>query len=138
MKNITWEELPSLFQQAFEFTYWLDVKYLWIDSLCILQDDKEDWSHEGMKTAGIYANAKLTLAAICAEDSAGKMFYNVNEREIRVKVDGLESIGVTDEICVRIAPPHALETAPSLRRAWVFQERILSPRYLHFLSFELI
>ncbi|KAF2872659.1 heterokaryon incompatibility protein-domain-containing protein, partial [Massariosphaeria phaeospora] len=74
MRDIPWKKLPNLFQQALVFTHKLDAKYLWIDSLCIIQDDDQDWSREATKMAGIYENAKLTLAAIAARNSDEDMF----------------------------------------------------------------
>jgi hypothetical protein len=135
---IPWDELPTLFRQALEFTHNLGAEYLWIDSLCIIQDDVLDWSSESKKMAGIYESAKLTLAASCAENSDEDMFSTPRISEIGVKLEGLGRFGVTDDIFVRVLAPHRLEVFPLLRRAWAYQERLLSPRYLHFSPVELI
>jgi len=50
-------------------SYRLGVKYIWIDALCILQDDKLDWEHEASMMASVYANAFVTVAAVQAIDS---------------------------------------------------------------------
>jgi hypothetical protein len=43
--------------------------YLWIDSLCIIQDSKEDWANECSHMAGVYTNSYLTIAAVSCKDS---------------------------------------------------------------------
>jgi hypothetical protein len=49
MKNsISWNELPKTFQDAILITKKLAIDYLWIDSLCIIQDSKDDWAKESM------------------------------------------------------------------------------------------
>ncbi|KAH6619006.1 hypothetical protein C7974DRAFT_317958, partial [Boeremia exigua] len=40
--------LPLTFQEAVVFTQWLGVRYLWIDALCIIQEDEVDWSREAI------------------------------------------------------------------------------------------
>ena len=97
---IPWGELPTVFRQALEFTHKLGGEYLWIDSLCIIQDDVLDWSNESKKMAGIYKSAMLTLAASCAKDSDGDMFYAPGKSEIGIRLEGLRRFGVTDDIFV--------------------------------------
>lgn len=135
---IPWDDLPNLFRQALKFTHLLGAEYLWIDSLCIIQGDHLDWSQESKKMAGIYQNAKLTLAASWAKNSNEDMFSSPKESVLGIRVKGLERVGVVDDIFVRVLLPHRLERFPLLRRAWVYQERLLSPRYLHFSPVELI
>lgn len=136
--GIPWDTLPKLFRQALEFTTLLGSEYIWIDSLCIIQDDRLDWSQEAKKMADIYQNAKLTLAASWAGSSNDDMFGAPKESVLGIKVPGLNKVGVVDDVFVRVLLPHKLERFPLLSRAWVYQERLLSPRYLHFSPVELI
>jgi hypothetical protein len=53
---------PSTLRDAILITRALNVKYLWIDALCILQDSKEDWSTEAPQMGDIYRNALVTIA----------------------------------------------------------------------------
>jgi hypothetical protein len=64
--GIAWETLPLSFQHAVDLTYQIGLKYLWIDSLCILQDSLEDWRHVGSKMAQIYSKSYITLATTAA------------------------------------------------------------------------
>ena len=68
--RISWNSLPLTFQDAISFARKLGVKYIWIDSLCIIQDDREDWERESANMAAIYQGLLLALAATRAESSS--------------------------------------------------------------------
>lgn len=59
--SISWNSLPLTFQEGIIFTRKLNIRYLWVDSLFIVQDDDEDWRREGAKMATVCANAQLTM-----------------------------------------------------------------------------
>lgn len=63
---IPWDKLPSTFQDAITVTRRLGIAYIWIDSLCIVQDDAQDWEREAAKMALIFESAYLTIAATAA------------------------------------------------------------------------
>src|SRR5207248_2982479 len=67
-------DLPPTFRDAIAVTRTLRVRYLWIDSLCIIQDDRDDWAKESPKMGLIYTNAILTIAASAARDSSCGLF----------------------------------------------------------------
>lgn len=67
--GLTFGELPRNFQDAVRITRELGIRYLWIDSLCILQDSKPDWEQESKKMGSIYKNSYLTIYALVAPDS---------------------------------------------------------------------
>jgi hypothetical protein len=56
-------DLPKTFRDAVEITRALKKRYLWIDSLCIIQNDGQDWQQEGLRMHEIYGNAYLTIVA---------------------------------------------------------------------------
>ncbi|KAF5981410.1 hypothetical protein FBULB1_4807 [Fusarium bulbicola] len=62
-------DLPQTFQDALKVARALDIPYIWIDSLCIVQDSPEDWKHEASLMAQVYANAHVTIFADAAPDS---------------------------------------------------------------------
>jgi hypothetical protein len=139
--RIPWEELPRTFQDAISFTYRIGYKYLWIDSLCIVQDSANDWRHEGSKMASIYKNAHLTLAATRSSDSNGGCFVKSKARHISRRWKFTDPQDEIYEIHTRQALDHAdfmQWRLPLSTRAWAFQERLLSPRILHFTENELI
>lgn len=66
-------QMPANFYDATIITRRLGYKYLWIDSLCIIQDSYQDWETESQNMGNIYKNASVTLAAAAAKDSDGGM-----------------------------------------------------------------
>lgn len=67
-KDLTVAELPQTLQDAIKVTRDLGYKFIWIDSICILQDDASDWANESFKMADVYSKAHLVLAATSASD----------------------------------------------------------------------
>ncbi|KAH8654616.1 heterokaryon incompatibility, partial [Tricladium varicosporioides] len=61
--EIPLDQLPRTFRDAMVITKVLGYRYLWIDSLCIIQDSEEDWAQEAGRMAQVYGNAILNLAA---------------------------------------------------------------------------
>jgi hypothetical protein len=72
--KISWTLLPRTFQDAVTFIRRLHIQYLWIDTLCIIQDDVNDWLAESGKMHSLYANSYLTIAATSSRDSRGGLF----------------------------------------------------------------
>ena len=63
-------DLPLTFRESVELCRGLGIPFLWIDSLCIIQDDLEDWKNEARRMAIIYDRATLTIAAADGIDSS--------------------------------------------------------------------
>ncbi|KAF2430226.1 HET-domain-containing protein [Tothia fuscella] len=127
--GIPFRALSRTFQEAVIFTRKLGVQYLWIDSLCIVQDDEEDWQTESTKMASIYARSHLTLAATGSNSDLGGLF----SKQAKVTLKGVYRDGEIYEIHARPVIYHNEEADfPLLKRGWVFQERLLAPRVLHF------
>jgi Heterokaryon incompatibility protein (HET) len=74
LKEIPWTKLPKTFQDAITVVRNINIKYLWIDSLCILQDDEQDWKIECKKMGSVYEQASLTIAASHSPDSHAGLF----------------------------------------------------------------
>ena len=66
--------LCKTFQDAVLATCSLGYRFLWIDSLCIVQDDEDDWRRESALMSEVYGNAVVNLAATDAEDGSGGLF----------------------------------------------------------------
>ncbi|KAF2446745.1 HET-domain-containing protein, partial [Karstenula rhodostoma CBS 690.94] len=60
----TKRRIPRTFNDAMKITRALGLRYIWIDSLCIIQDDEQDWQHEAMRMAEVYRGSYLNIAAI--------------------------------------------------------------------------
>lgn len=69
MKGFLVTELPQTFRDAIEVVRGLNLKYLWIDSLCIIQGEGGDWEEESKKMEDVYTSAYCTIAVTSASDS---------------------------------------------------------------------
>jgi len=138
--NIPWHSLPRTFKDAVDLTWRLGLKYLWIDSLCILQDDIDDWRHEGSKMASIYSNSFITLAATKSANCNGGLYTteethrNINLHRVRDKCGEVYMIHSSRSLLHR---GFGLSQLLLLTRAWALQERLLPPRVVHFADEEL-
>ncbi|KAI1383430.1 heterokaryon incompatibility protein-domain-containing protein [Hypoxylon trugodes] len=126
--------LNKTFQDAIMVTRNLDIRYIWIDSLCIIQDDLSDWEREAASMAQVYSQAYLTIAASAASDGTqGLMRQKPKEAYFELPYDPQEN---PFNQGVSIAPYllrfRRLIAAPLNTRAWTLQERVLSARTLHY------
>jgi hypothetical protein len=62
-RGVEWEQVPPVFRNAATVARKLAIRYLWIDALCIIQNDKMDWMLEAAKMATIYEKSHVTIAA---------------------------------------------------------------------------
>lgn len=128
------KELPKTFQDAITITRKLGVQYLWIDSLCIIQDSVEDWQSEALTMEDVYRNAQLNIAATGSADGNGGCF--VTRDPLLVQSIYVHASWNWDPGSYRISNSavwrHGVNRAPLNTRAWVIQERVLAPRILHF------
>ncbi|ORX96586.1 heterokaryon incompatibility protein-domain-containing protein, partial [Clohesyomyces aquaticus] len=66
--KIPTREIPQTFKDAINITRLLGVRYLWIDSLCIIQNDEKDWAGEAGRMSMLYTNTYLNISATSAEN----------------------------------------------------------------------
>ncbi|RAR11679.1 HET-domain-containing protein [Stemphylium lycopersici] len=143
-------ETSSTFTEAIRVTRELGYRFLWIDSLCIIQDSKADWGHEAARMAIVYGNAVCNIASL---------FPPVNPRE---RASGVQPQAASREdprvwnpcvlrpataslpsVYVELSQKEGVATSrkdgtwwltqdkwPLFDRAWTFQEYLLSPRTL--------
>jgi len=158
-QEIPWTWLSRSFQDAVIVAQLLGFRYLWIDGLCILQDDQRDWEYHVSRMSQIFSNSQLTIAASRAENGDKGLFSRHSDRSLNLQgkgsrqvknsllwqsyyIDGRDRDGITKNFVAQLKTRHGLYKGripdePLLRRAWVFQEQILSPRIIHFASGEL-
>lgn len=166
-QEIPFQDLTPTLQSAVIAARRLRMRYLWIDSLCIIQpvDDnydavaREDWAQEGAKMHEIYANSSATIAIHSNSVETGGQ---IRDETLHFTTDGSDT---SAEIRVRLLPNpedllHNIATAPSADRTggiceipsisplekwdkvslrgWCYQERALSQRVLHITASELL
>ena len=74
LAGMPWERIPRPYQDAMTITHCLGLEYLWIDSLCVLQDSPSDQLRESARKSTVFENARLTIAASHAADSGQTLF----------------------------------------------------------------
>ncbi|KAK6950120.1 hypothetical protein Daesc_008446 [Daldinia eschscholtzii] len=148
MRRIPWSKLPATFKDAVGFTRSLGIKYLWIDSICIIQHDKRDWHQQAGLMWDIYKHSYVTLAALYGNSSKSGLRSASMEDEL-VKVTEFSTGNHRWPVYARAL--HYLQNSlepdsdedvqklsPLLSRAWAYQERMISPRVLYFTKSEII
>lgn len=128
------KQLPTKFRDAVHIARWMKVDYLWIDALCIMQDSNDDWQKQSKVMGDIYAGSLCNIAAMIQGEDEGCL----RERKVEIvephcipnpaRSSKTEThvIGYDDFWC------NSLLSAKLHTRGWVLQERLLSPRTVHF------
>ncbi|KAF2637126.1 HET-domain-containing protein, partial [Massarina eburnea CBS 473.64] len=132
--GIAFEKLSVAFQDTVYILRRLGIRYLWIDSLCIIQHDLEDWREQSKSMAKIYDRALFTIAWQCGH---GKSIRN-----LRIPYQ-LTDVRSAVPVFARLKTEHLYgerrtKYFPLLSRGWVYQERLLSRRTLHVTERELM
>ena len=140
------ELLPRALNEAFSAADQIGYRYLWVDSLCVLQDSEEDKERECRATADVYRNSALTIVLDQLNNSAYNRADMQDKQDIQ---DGKDiqygSSRRPDGIQSPSGTPSRMESSSTAlsaidfqtpgfgwdTRAWALQERFLSPRHLH-------
>lgn len=132
---------PKTFTDAIVVCRHLGIRFLWIDSLCIVQGNESDWQTQSERMGDIYSNATLTISAAVGEDSHSGLFVDRDPRKTYPCTLNLQypnEDGVIGKgaflACRDLDWPEAayLDT-----RGWTFQEKYLSPRNISFFKTEM-
>ncbi|KAI1418475.1 HET-domain-containing protein [Hypoxylon sp. FL1857] len=137
--------LPQSVKDAVHISQKLGLKYIWVDALCIIQDDKTDWEEQSAKMCSIYEQAYLTIAA-SSVSSAHMSFLNRLYAQLSASkyqaVDQNGDVLAARTQCrnghhykARSGPPPAKD--PLDTRGWTLQESILPTRIIFYSSEEL-
>ncbi|KAL2198316.1 heterokaryon incompatibility protein-domain-containing protein [Corynascus similis CBS 632.67] len=160
LKAIPVDELQQTALDAIKICRHLGMPYLWIDALCIVQDDEDDWLRESSRMCEIYSSSTLTIAAAWSINATQGIFvhqqyggpghsqvFSFGDTEVharRVPLD--EHVG--NPLAVNTGRQYTSRVAekswvlrprqvPLARRAWTVQERVLSRRVLYYTPQEL-
>ncbi|KAG4441080.1 hypothetical protein IFR05_003434 [Cadophora sp. M221] len=174
--GIAYSDLCGTFQDAIIVARQLRIRYLWIDSLCIIQDDKDDWRRESAVMGDVYYKSFVTFFAHSYADEPSNSSYPIPSPKNGLNIDSNDEIRTKDQLeedggsgflesalCMEqdrsvflgSTTPTPGEEEISLyarisrifeddiqnssltRRAWIVQERLLSPRIIHFFPSQL-
>lgn len=132
-------QMPKTFRDAIVVAHELGVPYLWIDSLCIIQDDISDWDREASEMARVYTNAYINISAISSDDDAKGFLRRRSFPYATLRLvspAGQSAIAYLSERRHDFRSPREPH-GPLMWRGWVLQEQYLSPRILSFSSSEI-
>jgi hypothetical protein len=133
--------LSKTLQDAIAVTRHLGIRYLWVDALCITQEDESDWATESAGMGTIYAQAKLTIVASCSSSKdAGFLRSRPHQPMASISntilTSQLRNFGNEEDDVSRSIRTHWSQ--PIQNRAWALQERLLSSRAIFYNSDQLL
>lgn len=145
INGIEFASLPRTFQNAVTFALELGVFHLWIDSLCIVQDDKDNWERESTKMTTVYSKAYLVLAAASAGADDKGFFATPDSIYRGIALESQEGSG-RDDLVIHTSLEHAsswhkmfsadalsfVSLGPLGAQAWTLQETLLARRCIGF------
>ena len=138
------QRLSKTFKDAMITARRLGSRYIWIDSLCIIQDNAEDWRNESSQMGAVFRHSWCTIAAAAAPDGRHGCFSQSGRDKMGLALPIYRCIGtVTNKehsidqdklysICDENLWECEVSKSTLSNRAWAFQERLCSPRTLHF------
>lgn len=133
MQGLDVSKLPQVFNDFFQIAARLRVEYVWINSLCIIQDDQEDWNREAAQMSQIYQNAYLTVAMAVPQMPGKGLFRRGEPPETLAQriLCPLED-GSSREVVFMKSQAERYKDSPLNSRGWCFQEREMSRRVVHY------
>jgi hypothetical protein len=138
LESLDIDLLPAVIRDAIAFCHAIGMRYLWVDSIYIVQDDIDDWAREAAKMAAVYGRSLLVLSATTSANASQGFIFN---QEIKLKkppialpwhdphskTSGEIYVGRQCEGFARMG-----SASPLMKRGWALQERLMAPRMLHF------
>ncbi|KIW29795.1 uncharacterized protein PV07_05583 [Cladophialophora immunda] len=138
--SIPVDQLSKTHRDALSITRRLGYRYIWIDSLCIIQDSNDDWRSQSAQMASIYGNSTCNIAAENASESGGCFIRRNPLMQRPCQLTHSSDLDPAEGVYAHryhtanwsAFPEYYYSPLSLLTRAWVQQERILSPRVLYF------
>jgi hypothetical protein len=128
-----WKEIPQTIRDAILLTTNLGFRYLWVDSLCIIQDDWENKFNDINQMASIYGCASITIAAADGSDASHGL-RGTGESPRCTAPQEILDLAPDCRIAFSIGSPLEVHKKIYFARFWTYQEYQLSPRLLVFIG----
>lgn len=143
-KTIEWDTIPRTLQDAVVCARRLGIDFIWIDCLCIVQGDRDDWAREALHLPDIYRHSYVTLARLHGSSSDSGLFstvdhpmqFEIGELRYQERVFAFFALDLDKHGAVDSQQEVNRSRYPLLTRGWCFQERFLSPRTVLFDEYE--
>jgi hypothetical protein len=143
--GIALSEMPKVFQDTIALCKKLSIRYLWIDALCIVQDDRLDWEQEGSQMGKVYENAFVTVVPLAAH-TCNEGFLQRSQETVEIQFQSTVRPDIDGKFYLRHVPQFNIEdkwhffglesielsSSTWSKRGWTFQEDTLSTRILYF------
>lgn len=124
----TIQTLPRSLQQSIRLVHNLGIRYVWIDALCIVQDSSHSWNLNARAMHLIYGNATLTVCAADGDAETGLLALDQDQRPEQQFITYAKGV----DLILHQPPEMSIQSSKWNKRAWTFQERLLSKRCLIF------
>lgn len=131
--RIPFFDMALTIQDTVTVVHRLGGRYLWVDSICIIQNNNEDWYNEAATMCDVYQNACLTIVALGAAGATEGLFGCRDPLAVGECWLTTDRMIPTPETLIRSFG--AFYDSPLQTRGWTFQERALAPRKLFFSSY---
>lgn len=136
LSGISFDSMPKTFRDAIEVTRQISVRYLWIDGLCIIQGDVDDWTQESKRMGSVYQGACLVIAASGARSPNDGCFVSTPRELAPIELPFYTSIGQENDsfnACMLSWEDCTPSLGPLESRGWALQESYLARRRIHFM-----
>ena len=139
--GLLYSSLPQVFQDAISLTKDLDIRFLWIDALCIIQDSNDDFDQECAQMSDIYSNSSCNFVAIFGQNPYASLFRTRNHDTLKIGKfqHGWKQLQIAPELWPdfdSIVPIRCLSremlNSEIASRGWILQEILLAPRAVLF------
>ncbi|KAI0446269.1 heterokaryon incompatibility protein-domain-containing protein [Xylaria telfairii] len=137
-KSIAEESMPVLYMDAVHIAQSLNITYIWIDSLCIMQDSREDWRRESSMMGLVYQNGLFNIEAVSAPNCSHSLFTARDPLQLFPHVvkastsDDPRYVQWTENDDEYWATGGFMASEVLYSRGWVVQERLLALRSIMF------
>ncbi|KAK0638242.1 hypothetical protein DIS24_g10030 [Lasiodiplodia hormozganensis] len=140
LRGIRLEHFPKTIRDAVLVTRVPGLQYIWVDALCIIQDDRTDWEMESVRMSDIYWNSYITIipfeSSSCYDGFLARPSVPTADIPFRSSIDpkvkGNLTLHSRDKWAIGIAPLFPLQDSVWRTRGWTFQEEQMSRRKLLF------
>lgn len=129
-EDIPIHTLPQTFKDAIQITKAFGLSHVWIDALCIIQQDESDWSREAGRMWSVYGGSQINIAASSASDAHGGCLFHTEQTGFRARTPTSDRY-VLRGFYLRGCYEETVDKSALATRSWAFQEKVLAPRTVH-------